>query len=98
MYSLHFTVSKQSSSKTDFLFVIVAFEDVDLNLRISQPNLHYPKRDGNSGGTNFSCHSFEAMETGNSQVDSHPPFPLFGIFRHIKKKVFIAPVAISIFF
>ncbi|CAL9103831.1 unnamed protein product, partial [Musa acuminata var. zebrina] len=48
----------------------VAFEDVDLNLRISQPNLHYPKRDGNSGGTNFSCHSFEAMETGNSQAES----------------------------
>ncbi|URE00297.1 AP2 domain containing protein [Musa troglodytarum] len=48
----------------------VAFEDVDLNLRISQPNLHYPKRNGNPGGTNFGRNSFEAMETGNSQAES----------------------------
>ncbi|THU56831.1 hypothetical protein C4D60_Mb11t21350 [Musa balbisiana] len=49
----------------------VASEDVDLNLRISQPDLHNLKRDGNSSGTNF-CHgSFESMQMGNTQADSH---------------------------
>ncbi|CAL9209996.1 unnamed protein product, partial [Musa hybrid cultivar] len=49
----------------------VASEDVDLNLRISQPDLHNLKRDGNSSGTNFCRGSFEAMQMGNTQADSH---------------------------
>ncbi|KAJ8511431.1 hypothetical protein OPV22_001865 [Ensete ventricosum] len=49
----------------------VAPEDVDLNLRISQPDLHNLKRDGNSSGTNFCRGSFEAKQMGNTQADSH---------------------------
>ncbi|THU51826.1 hypothetical protein C4D60_Mb06t35140 [Musa balbisiana] len=51
-----------------------AFEDVDLSLRISQPNFHSTKSDGNSTGTNFSHGSYEVTETGNAQLDSpnHP--------------------------
>ncbi|CAL9765198.1 unnamed protein product [Musa acuminata subsp. burmannicoides] len=51
-----------------------AFEDVDLSLRISQPNFHSTKSDGNSTGTNFSHGSYEVTETGNAQPDSpnHP--------------------------
>ncbi|CAL9123710.1 unnamed protein product [Musa textilis] len=47
-----------------------AFEDVDLSLRISQPNSHSTKSDGNSTGTNFSHGSFEVTETGNAQRNS----------------------------
>ncbi|URD77669.1 AP2 domain containing protein [Musa troglodytarum] len=49
----------------------VASEDVDLNLRISQPDLHNLKRDGNSSGTDFCRGSFETMPMGNTQADSH---------------------------
>lgn len=58
--------------ETNLPSVIVASEDVDLNLRISQPDLHNLKRDGNSSGTNFCRGSFEAMQMGNTQVDDDP--------------------------
>ncbi|URD77670.1 AP2 domain containing protein [Musa troglodytarum] len=57
--------------ETNLPFVIVASEDVDLNLRISQPDLHNLKRDGNSSGTDFCRGSFETMPMGNTQADSH---------------------------
>ncbi|RRT85301.1 hypothetical protein B296_00005831 [Ensete ventricosum] len=55
------------------LEIAAAFEDVDLSLRISQPNFHSTKSDGNSTGTNFSHGSYEVRETGNAQVNSLPP-------------------------
>ncbi|XP_064937906.1 APETALA2-like protein 2 isoform X1 [Musa acuminata AAA Group] len=45
----------------------VGFKDVDLSLRISQPNLDSAKRDGSSTSTNFNCGLFGDMETGNAQ-------------------------------
>lgn len=82
--------------ETNLPSVIVASEDVDLNLRISQPDLHNLKRDGNSSGTNF-CHgSFESMQMGNTQVDDDPlcffiMFGFVGIFKHMKL-FFVEPI------
>nr|XP_009416102.1 PREDICTED: floral homeotic protein APETALA 2-like isoform X1 [Musa acuminata subsp. malaccensis] len=45
----------------------VGFKDVDLSLRISQPNLDSAKRDGSSTSTDFNCGLFGDMETGNAQ-------------------------------
>ncbi|WOL15038.1 floral homeotic protein APETALA 2-like [Canna indica] len=50
----------------------VTFEDVDLCLRISQPNLHSAKMDGSSSATNFSCGSVEVVNAGSSRS----PIPL----------------------
>ncbi|CAL9134827.1 unnamed protein product, partial [Musa textilis] len=64
----------------------VGFKDVDLSLRISQPNLDSAKRDGSSTGTNFNCGLFGVMETGNAQVNSLFPSLLKSHLLTRKKK------------
>ena len=66
------------------MFVIVGFKDVDLSLRISQPNLDSAKRDGSSTSTNFNCGLFGDMETGNAQVNSLLPCRFFDIYHFVE--------------
>ncbi|XP_008802331.1 APETALA2-like protein 2 [Phoenix dactylifera] len=48
----------------------VAGNNVDLDLRISQPNVHSHKKDNNSMDIQLSCGSVEALDARNSRADN----------------------------